>query len=88
MDRILILSRSEERTLKSNARNTIGRLLLKLSESNTILTMSKPEVQKTLICPREGTAESSGVKDSAILLLKFSKSLLQMRETKNYCKQT
>ena len=38
-----------------------GRLLLTLSESNTILTESKPEVQKTLICSksRVGTAESS-----------------------------
>ena len=39
-----------------------GSLLLTMSESNTILTESKPEVQKTLICSksREGTAESSG----------------------------
>ena len=38
------------------------RHLLTLSELNTILTESKPEVQKTLICSksREGTAESSG----------------------------
>ena len=36
--------------------------LLTLSESNAILTESKPEVQKTMICSksREGTAESSG----------------------------
>ena len=36
--------------------------MLTLSESNTTLTKSKPEVQKTLICSesREGTAESSG----------------------------
>ena len=33
-----------------------------MSESNTILTESKPKVQKILICSksREGTAESSG----------------------------
>ena len=39
-----------------------GRLLLTLSESNTILTESKPEAQKKLICSksREGKAESSG----------------------------
>ena len=36
--------------------------LLTLSESNAILTESKPEVQKTMICSksREGKAESSG----------------------------
>ena len=41
-----------------------GRLLLTLSESNTILTESKPAVQKTLICSKstEGTAESSGAR--------------------------
>ena len=41
-----------------------GRLLLTLSESNTILTESKMEVQKTLVCSksREGTAESSGAR--------------------------
>ena len=51
MNHTLILSTSEERTLKSNARNT-----------NTILMESKPEVKKTLIClkSKEGTAESSG----------------------------
>ena len=39
-----------------------GSPLLTLSESNTILTESKPEVQKALICSksREGTFESSG----------------------------
>ena len=39
-----------------------GRLLLTLSESNTVLTESKPEVKKTLIRAKskEGTAESSG----------------------------
>ena len=39
-----------------------GRFLLTLSESNTVLTESKLEVQKTLICSnsREGSAESSG----------------------------
>ena len=54
------------------------------------LMESKPEVQKTLICSksREGTAESSGAKDSASLLLTFSKSLLQMRETEHRSKQT
>ena len=41
-----------------------GRLLLTLSESNTILTESKMEVQKTLVCSksREGTAEYSGAR--------------------------
>ena len=40
--------------------------LLTMSESNTILTESKPEVQKTLIYSklREGTAESSGITDT------------------------
>ena len=39
-----------------------GSLLLTLSESNTILRESKPEVRKTLTCSksREGTAESTG----------------------------
>ena len=39
-------------------------ILLTLSQSNTILTESKQEVQKTLICSksREGTAESNGAK--------------------------
>ena len=65
-------------------------LLLTLSESNTILTESKPEVKKTLICSKskEGTAESSWSTRSARLLLTSIKSLLQMREMDNYCKQT
>ena len=60
------------------------------SESNTILTESKPEVQKTFICSksREGTAESSEATRLATLLLKSCKSLLQMHEMENYCKQT
>ena len=60
------------------------------AKSNTILTEPKPEVQKTSICTksREGTAESSGIQDSATLLLTSSKSLLQIRETENYCTQT
>ena len=63
MNHIMIFSRSEEETPKSNARNTIqGDILLTLSESNTILTESKPKVKKTLICSksRESTVESSG----------------------------
>ena len=57
-------------SLKVRRRNTYieyekynsGRLLLTLSESNTVLTKIKPEVQKILICSksREGTAQSSG----------------------------
>ena len=59
MNYILVLSSSEEGTPKSNARNII---LLTLSESNIILTESKPEIKNALICSksREGTAESSG----------------------------
>ena len=64
MNHILILSRSEEGTRKSNAINKYnsGRLLLTMSELNTILTESKPEVKKTLIYSKstEGTAEASG----------------------------
>ena len=46
-----------------------------------------------LLKAREGTAESSGAtrfskQDSATLLLTFSKSLLQMRETEHYSRQT
>ena len=39
-----------------------GSLLLTLIESNRILTESKPEVQKTLLCSKsiESTAESKG----------------------------
>ena len=61
-----------------------------LSESNTILTESKPDVKKTLICSKskEGTAESSGATRFSNTLLAFSKSLLQISETDNYCKQT
>ena len=67
-----------------------GRLLVTLSESNTILTESKPEVQKTLICSKSREAKLNPVEqqDSATLLLKSSKSLLQLHETENYCKQT
>ena len=47
--------------------------LLTLNKSNTILTESKPEVQKILIClkPIEGTAESSGA-------TRFSKTFFEV----------
>ena len=90
MNHILILPRLEEGTLKSNGRYNSGRLLLTLSKLNTILTGSKPEVQKTLICSKsiEGTAESSGVTSLSNTSVKSSKSLWQMHETENCCKQT
>ena len=51
-----------------------GRFLLTLSESNTILTESKPEVQKTLISSKsiEGTLESSGA-------TRFSKTSVEVQ---------
>ena len=60
------------------------------TEQIKYLTESKPEVQKTLICSksRQGTAEPVEQQDSATLLLKSSKSLLQIHKTENYCKQT
>ena len=53
INHILIYSRSDEGTPKSNTRNAI-------QESNRILTESKPEVQKMLICSksRKSTVES------------------------------
>ena len=90
MNHILILSRSEKGTPKSNGRYNSGRLLLTLSKSSTILTESKPEVQKILICSKsiEGTAESSGATRFSNTSVKSSKSLWQMHETGNCCKQT
>ena len=84
MNHILILSRSEEGTYIECEKHNSGRLLLTISESNTIQTEPTPEVQKTLICSksREDTAESSGATRLS------SKSLLQMHERENYCKQT
>ena len=62
INHILIQSRSEERNLNRMREFNSGGLLLTLSESNTMLTQSKSEVQKTLICSksREGAAKSSG----------------------------
>ena len=62
MNHILTLSRSEEGNGIECEKYKSGRLLLTLTESNTILTKSKPHVQKTLICSKsgQGTAESSG----------------------------
>ena len=64
--------------------------MLTLSESNTILAESEPEVQKTLICFDKEKAQLNSVEeqDSATLLLKSIKSLLQMHKTENYCEQT
>ena len=60
-------------------------LLLTLSKANRILTESKPEVQKALICSKSKSdaGESKEATSLAILLLTFSKLLLQMGETKN-----
>ena len=60
MDHILIHSRSEEGTPKSNTRNAIqGAFCWQYS---TILTGSKPEVQQRLDCSksRENRAQSKG----------------------------
>ena len=75
------------RTYNECEKYNSGRLLLTLNDSNTKITESKPEVQKTLICSK---AQLNPVEqqDSATLLLNTSKSLLQMYETENYCKQT
>ena len=62
------------------------------SESNTILTESKPEVQETLICSksREGAAESSGAPrfSNTSVDVQYIVITNEMRETGNYCKQT
>ena len=62
MNHILTLSRSEEGNGIECEKYKSGRLLLTLTESNTILTKSKPNEKKTLICSKsgQGTAESSG----------------------------
>ena len=57
---------------------------MSLSESNTILTESKPEVQKNNDLPQsQEKAQLNPVEeqDSAKLLLKSSRLLLQMQET-------
>ena len=60
MDHILLHSRSEEGTPKSNTRNTIQRAFC--WQYSTILTESKPAVQQRLVCSkwRESTAQSKG----------------------------
>ena len=70
----MILSKSEEGTLKSNARNTIQKRKFKkhwFAQSQEKVHLNPVEQQ-----------------DSATLLLKSIKSLLQMHEMENYCKQT
>ena len=49
-----------------------------------------PETQKILICSKsgEGTVESSRATRFSNTTVKSSKSLLQMRGTENFCKQT
>ena len=68
-----------------------GNLLLTLSESNRILTESKPQFQKKKIdyVQIQENTQLNPVEqqESATLLLTFGKSLLQMRETENDCKQ-
>ena len=51
---------------------------------------SKPEVQKHWLAQSQKKSQLNPVEqqDSATLLLKSSKSLLQMHEIENYCKQT
>ena len=58
--------------------------------ANRILTESKPEVQKTLICSgsREDTAESSGATRFSETLLTFIKSLSQMVNDCKYIWET
>ena len=58
------------------------------TESSIILTKSKPEVQKTMICSksRKDLLNPVEQQDLATLLLKSSKSLLQIHETENHCK--
>ena len=58
----MVFLKSKEETSKPSEQYDLGRLLLTLSEPNTILTKSKLKVQKTLIFSksRESTAESSG----------------------------
>ena len=55
------------------------------TEQMKYLTESKLEAQKTLICSksRQGRAEPVEKQDSATLLLKSSKSLLQMHKAEN-----
>ena len=90
INHILIHSKSEKGTLTSNARNNSGRLLLTLSEiynTNGIKTGSSKNIDLLKVKGMHSWIQLMQ-QDSATRLLKSSKSLLQMHETENYCKQT
>ena len=90
MNHILILSRSEEGTLKSNARNTIqGDFCWHWANQIQYYRNRNRKFKKHRFAQSQEKAQLNSVKqqDSATLLLKSSKSLLQMHKTENYCKQ-
>ena len=80
---ILIYSRSDEGTPKSNMRSAI-------QESNRVLTESKPEVQKMLICSksRESTAESKGATRFSNTSVDVQQIIVTNARNGKYCKQT
>ena len=87
MNHILILSRSEEGTLNRMWEIPFREASADTERINTILTEPKPEVQKPWFAQSQEKAQLNLVEqqDSATLLLKSSKPLLQMHEKENYC---
>ena len=91
MNSILVLSRSVEGTLKSNAWNAIrGDFCWHPANQTQYQRNQNWKFKKHWFAQSQEKAQLNPVEqqDSATLLLKSSKSLLQMHETENYCKQT
>ena len=83
INHILIYSRSDEGTTKSNTRNAI-------QESNRILTESKPEVQKMLICSksRKSTVESKEATRFSNTSVDVQQIIVTNARNGKYCNQT
>ena len=63
-------------------------LILSRSEKGTLELNARNTIQGDFCCQEKAQLNPLEQNDSATLLLKSSKSLLQMHETENYCKQT
>ena len=91
MNHILIISKSEEGTLKLNARNKIqGDFWWPWGNQIQCERGQNRKFKKYWFAQSQEKAQRNSVEqqDSATLLLKSSKSLLQMHWTENYCEET
>ena len=84
----MILSKSEKRTPISSARNTIFADTDQIKYNTNGIKTGSSKKKKLAQSQEKAQLNPVDQQDSVTLLLTPSKSLLQMRETEEYCNQT